>query len=192
MILILKPKLIPPFIVLCIMAIPLLPNSIYNRILSSFNSSDTSISSRNEIYDATWEMIKRHPIRGVGLGSDVVRDSVMVTNLYKSLNIYIHSHNLYLQLMAETGIFGLLAFIASMLSGFKSGLHVITGRRGEFGLRILIAAAISGLIGVLVYGIVDYPWSYPRVMLIFWMLFGIMLTCIKLANEEPRPGHIQQ
>ena len=34
----------------------------------------------------------------------LVRDSVMVTNLYKSLNIYIHSHTLYLQLMAETGI----------------------------------------------------------------------------------------
>ena len=190
-ILILKPKLIPLFIILCILCIPLLPDSIYNRILSSFNSSDTSISSRMEIYDATWAMIKRHPIRGVGLGSDVVRDSLMVTNLYKSLNIYIHAHNLYLQIMAEMGLFGLLAFLASMFSGFKSGLHVITGKKGEPGLRALIAAFISGFIGVLVYGIVDYPWSYPRVMLIFWLLFGIMLSCIKLANEENHSEHIQ-
>ena len=39
-------NVLPLFLLAGLVLLPLLPESIYNRILSSFNTSDTSISSR--------------------------------------------------------------------------------------------------------------------------------------------------
>ena len=47
-----KPKLIPAFAALCIVCIPLLPDTIWNRILTITNPKDTSTASRLPLYKA--------------------------------------------------------------------------------------------------------------------------------------------
>ncbi|HHU22356.1 MAG TPA: hypothetical protein GXZ52_02920 [Clostridiales bacterium] len=182
--LVLWPKFIPLFIACCILALPVLPQSIFNRIMSSFNFADSSISTRMHIYKASWSLFTQNPLWGVGLGNDVVKIRITEAGVYKAQAIFVHAHSIYLQVAAEMGIFGIIAFVGSMVSGIKSGVKVITGRRSDLEFRLIIGALVAGLSGVLLNGIVDYPWSYPRVMLIFWVVFALLLSCVKLTGAE--------
>lgn len=183
-VLILRPSLVPLIIILGILCLPVLPASITNRIVTIFSGNDTSITSRSLLYDAAWKLIKFSPIRGAGLGSEVVKEAVENRSFYTNQMVFVHTHNIYLEIWCETGIFGLFAFLASILTSIRSGLNVIIGRKGEMFVRAAAAAGISGIVGILVYGIVDYPWSYPRVMLIFWFLFALLLCAVRIANRE--------
>ena len=64
-----KPKLIPAFILLCVLAVPFLPTTVLNRILTITNTADSSTSSRVSLYKAAIEVIRRSPLTGAGLGT---------------------------------------------------------------------------------------------------------------------------
>ena len=66
-----KPRLIPLFAVLCVLCIPLLPDTIWNRILTIGNLSDSSTLNRIPTLLAALEMIRSRPLRGIGLGAVV-------------------------------------------------------------------------------------------------------------------------
>ena len=42
--------------------------------------------------------------------------------------------------------------------------------------------------GVLLDCMADYLWNYPRVMVIFWFVFAILLSGIKLARRAAQRG----
>jgi hypothetical protein len=50
--------------------------------------------------------------------------------------------------------------------------------------RGIIAGCISGLSGSLLFGLTDYPWSYPRVMVLFWLLFAIMCAATGISKNK--------
>jgi O-antigen ligase len=157
---------------------------VYHRLLSVFNSSDTSISSRVPVYNATFGLIGDYPVTGVGLGNQLLKQMIDKGGYYHNATPFIHAHDIYLQIWAEMGIFGLLAFLGSMLTALHRGMCAVVGKNGPPVLRGLAAAGISGLAGILLFGLVDYPWSYPRVMTVFWMLFALTVTAARLAGRK--------
>jgi putative inorganic carbon (HCO3(-)) transporter len=184
MALIIRPILVPLFVLAGIFALPLMPASIYNRVMTIFSSKDTSITSRKPIYDAAWRLILKNPVIGAGLGYEVVKTKVMDIGLYKGVAPFVHAHSIYLQIAAELGVFGLLAFLGTIFSGVKNGLKAIFGKKGSKLLQGIIAAQISAFAGIMLCSWVDYPWSFPRVMLMFWFSFAILVSAVKLANQE--------
>lgn len=181
-----KRKLIPLFVIAAIAAVPLLPDSIFNRILTITDASDSSTASRFPLYEAALSILKTRPIRGVGLGSDVVRTAISDKNMYFGTSPFVHAHNLYLQVWLEMGILGLLAFIGAMVAGVKGVAKAIRMPNCPTDVKVIAIAGASALVGTLVAGVADYPWNYPRVMLIFWFVFGIMLASIKLAHRASK------
>lgn len=184
MALIMRPVLVPLFILAGVFALPLLPDSIYNRIMTIFNSKDTSITSRKPLYDAVWRLILRNPVAGAGLGYEAVSAKVLDKGLYTGATPFVHAHSIYLEITAELGVFGLLAFLGTILSAVKNGLKAIFGKKGSRLLQAIIAAQISAFAGIMLCSWVDYPWSFPRVMLVFWFSFAILISAVKLANQE--------
>lgn len=174
-------KLIPVLIVVCIVAIPFLPGAILTRILTIFNSNDTSIASRIPLYEAALKMIAIRPVAGAGLGTDAVRHAITELGLYLGTNDYVHSHNTFLELWLETGLLGLLTFLASMVHAVKRGVKACSLPNTSQPMRLLTIGCISGLCGSLLSGLVDYIWNYPRVMFIFWFVAALLLAAIKLS-----------
>jgi O-antigen ligase len=182
--LIMRPILAPVFLVAAIFALPLLPDAIFNRIMTSFNTKDTSISSRKPVYRAVWRLIAQNPFFGSGLGSDTIKSAIKRFDLYHSTTPYIHAHSFYLEIWAETGVFGLLALLGTIASGMKKGLLTIFGKRGSRELQAVIAACIAAFTGILLCSIMDYPWSFPRVMVVFWYVFALLTASVKLAGDN--------
>lgn len=179
-----KRKLLPLFIAVGVLMIPFLPSSILNRFLTIFNSGDSSISSRVPIYQAAIRLVKERPVTGAGLGTSAVQTAIDALDLYDGKFDFVHSHNTFLQIWAETGILGIAAFVAAMYHGLKSGAKAVLRPGGSRPARMVTLGALSGLAGAMVCGLADYLWSYPRVMLIFWFAAALLFAGVRLLKTE--------
>nr|WP_325298254.1 O-antigen ligase family protein [uncultured Dysosmobacter sp.] len=182
-----KPRLIPAFFLLCCLAVPFLPATIWNRILTIANPSDSSTASRIPLLQAALEVVRSRPVRGAGLGTAAPQAYIADWNLYHADFPYVHSHNFYLELWVEAGLLGAVGFVASMLWNIKRAAHVVR-HCPDSAVRTITCAAAAALCGTMVCGLADYLWNYPRVMCIFWFVFAMALAGVKLCLAEgPAP-----
>ncbi|MDO4315431.1 MAG: O-antigen ligase family protein [Oscillospiraceae bacterium] len=176
-----KPKLIPAFILLCCLAVPFLPATIWNRILTITNLSDSSTASRIPLIQAALEVIRSRPIRGAGLGTAAPQAYIADWNLYHADFPYVHSHNFYLEVWVEAGLLGVVGFVSSMLWNIKRSARTVR-HCPDSAARTITCAAAASLCGTMVCGLADYLWNYPRVMCIFWFVFAVALSGTKLCR----------
>ena len=179
-----KRNLLPVFVAAAFVGLALLPDTVFNRILSIFDTSDTSTSSRFPYYQAALTFLKQHPLTGAGLGSDAVRDAVRGMHLYHGHDYFVHCHNTYLQLWCETGLVGLITFVGGIFWTFKRGAKAAAKAACSPALRLAVLGGASALMGSMLCGMADYTWNYPRVMLIFWFVCALTLAGIRLAGRE--------
>ena len=50
--------------------------------------------------------------------------------------------------------------------------------------RHMAIGGTSAILGALVCGLADYLWTYPRIMFLFWFVFGLTLAAIKVCKTE--------
>ena len=89
------------------------PNYFSQRLRSSFNPNEGSNLGRIEMWKKSIEIIKNHPIKGVGIGnlSYFIKPS-------SDLREPIYAHNLFLDFGAENGIFSIILLFLIFLSPF--------------------------------------------------------------------------
>jgi len=181
-------RFVPALLVLGVCAVPFLPETIYNRILTIGNTKDSSTQYRFAIYDASRYLLHDFWLQGVGLGSDVMGQ---VFRRYPSLSngaYPIHTHNNYLQMWGETGILGAISYLALLGWRLKTGVKGILAA-SDRRVKRLLAAALSGFCGILVISVAEYTWFYARNMFLFWVLFGLIGAGVKLARVVQPEGH---
>lgn len=178
-----RPRLIPLCAALCVLCIPLLPTTIWNRILTIGNFSDSSTLNRIPTLLAALEMIRSRPLRGIGLGAAVPKLYAADWNLYHANFPYVHSHNFYLEVWLQTGLLGVVSFVGAMLWNIKQAARTVRHCEPS-AARTITCAAASALCGSMVCGLADYLWHYPRVMVIFWFVFAVALVGVKLCRRE--------
>lgn len=181
-----RPKLIPAFVLLCCVAIPFLPSTIWNRILTIANPADSSTSSRIPLYQAALEVIRNRPITGAGLGTAATQRYIADYNLYHAEAPFVHSHNFYLEVWIQTGLLGVAGFVSSMLWNIKRTAYAVRHCESS-AARTIACAAASAMCGSMVCGLADYLWNYPRVMCIFWFVFAMALAGTKVCCVQKKP-----
>lgn len=127
-------------------------------------------SERFIIYRGAWKMIEEHPMIGVGLGT-FMANCLKYTN---NFGIY-YTHNCYLQIWAESGIFSLLCFLALMGYILLKNVRLIRQLPNSLEKCALIGLT-SGLMGFLVHCFFEIQlYSYP-LSILFWTLTGLSLA----------------
>jgi O-antigen ligase len=178
-------KRLLPFILLGgVMMIPFLPQYVYKRILTIFRASqDTSAQTRIKILQTVEPMLKEYMVSGVGLGSDIFRQLIQNYKLYTKA-VPPHTHILYLQIWIEIGLVGIITFVWYIYRTIKNS--VIGIYNSSQCLKTILAAGTAALCGILVTSLVEYSWYYPRVMVMFWVLLGILASATYLAELKSR------
>lgn len=177
-------KVIPLLLVFGVLALPFLPETIYNRIMTIGNMEDSSTMYRFAIYGAMGNLLADFWHSGVGLGTDVM--SRVFSNGYPTMydgSYPVHSHNNYLQMWIEVGFLGALSYGAMLLYPLKSSVKAF-GQSANKKLRCFLAAATGGLCGIMVIGIAEYTWYYPRNMFLFFFLLAVIMACLSLMKKE--------
>ena len=127
---------------------------VRNRFLIDSSVQQGSNYIRLALYKANLEMVKDHPIFGVGVGQNVKH----LPEYYKKLNInqetlISHAHNQYLDILANTGVTGLTCFLFFIFAFSKQILQTIfkiTEKERDINLlKSLFLAICCFLIGAL-------------------------------------------
>jgi O-antigen ligase/tetratricopeptide (TPR) repeat protein len=125
------------------------------------------------IWTIAWEIFKDAPLIGHGPGSFHVLSAVeagIPPGFY-----LVHAHNIVLQILGETGLIGLLIFIALGLSVTR--LIVSTWANDHRDADKLIPY-ISVLVGMLTHQVVDFAFEAPLYSV------GVMFVLAQIGSEE--------
>ena len=168
---------------LIIPALPLiLPDSIYNRLISIMNLSDSSISYRLYTWEGTTAAIKDNLLGGIGFGNEAFRE-VYPRYAYAGMESAEHSHSLYLQLLLGLGIVGIVVFAVILFFCFQKFFEYIKTPENRES-KIYVMAIVASLVASIVMGIFDYIWYNYRVLYVFWMIIAIGCAIVRVGNYE--------
>ncbi len=178
-----KPSLLPIGGALCVLALPFLPDSVLNRIRTIGSAGqDSTATSRLPLMKAGLKIIRSRPLWGAGLGTDAMRAYGKEQLITAALLSFPHTHNTYIQVWVELGLGGFLCFMLGMLDGLRNMFRACRADSGIAGITAI--AVVSSLCGSLVGGLADFLWHYPRVMGIFWLIFALGLSAVKVASRQ--------
>jgi O-antigen ligase len=159
-------KLIPLLVLAAIVAVPFLPATVMDRILTIGNLSDSSSSYRIIIWQGCLDMLKDWWVSGLGLGPGAF-STVYPFYSYGISSVAPHSHMQFMEMLIELGIFGFISYIWFMFELIKrSCMGSKHPDKSKANISIACAAAVTGLVFV---GLFEYCWFYPRVMLAFFV-----------------------
>ncbi|HBQ63538.1 MAG TPA: hypothetical protein DD727_01135 [Clostridiales bacterium] len=165
-------RLLPVLLLAGAGLVPLLPASILQRLGTI--GRDSSSTYRLKIWDGSLRLLRDYWLTGIGQGP---APFMALFPNYSTLRGVVHSHMLPLQIWIETGISGFLAFVWMMGRLVKKTLaHAFSGADRE--RTVLMAAALSGLAGLIFTGSFEYVWFYPRVMGMFWIVTGFLMALL--------------
>ncbi len=158
-----------------------LPDTIWTRLTSVGDLSDGSTSYRLYIWLGTLSMLKDYWFCGIGTGISAYT-AVYPRYSYNAVSAP-HAHNLFLQVMCECGICGLvilLGLIVSFYRALSTRLKKAAARRE----RIQIIALLSGMLGFLFQSMTDYSFYNYRVELVFWIVIALGACMARGFSEE--------
>lgn len=134
-------------------------------VLDRFSSDDT-LSNRTYLWEFALDMFRENPIIGQGWGTYSHRLNVTVNTLVVS-NQY--AHNIYIQLLAETGVIGFLCFTLPMIITLYKSLKLLKDTYNDSNSGVVMFASSSMQLFFLIYGLSGNP-LYDKQMYIPYML----------------------
>ena len=147
--------------------------------LVSFGTPDVG---RTTIWRDTLNMIRHHPVLGVGLGA---YETIYPTYQTMSASLRVtYAHNDYFQIVADTGLIGGAiagCFIVVILSAIYRGI-----RGGDPLSSDLALAAGTGIVAVLIQSFSDTDLQIPSNALLFLVLLAVVAHTGE--NSENVPG----
>jgi len=149
----------------------------------SNRADDHEGSRRRDIWRATWQMVKAHPIAGAGLGAYWAE-----IPMYHQANGVLtpqQAHNEYLELLATGGLVGVALFLwfaLTLMQRIRRALATFTG-----GQRAYAVGAIVGIVGVGVHSLVDFGLHMTGNALVF-----VMLLALLSLNKVDQRGLMQE
>jgi O-antigen ligase len=170
---------------LLLLALSYLTNAnIINRLLSIGNAADSSTAYRIDIWIGTWRMLSDKGAYGIGIGEGAF-SSVFPQYALSGTEAAPHTHSLYLQIMAETGIVSLLSFLLICFA-YLSLVFAYIRKSPGMDNRTFSIGFVCSICAFLIQGITDYSWYNYRVYLFFWVMLGFAMAAINLCKENDR------
>jgi len=152
---------------------------------STLQSLEATAGKRASMRRDTWRIFLDHPLLGTGLGTLQI-----VFPPYESLydgKIVNHTHNDYLEALAETGILGGIccAWFLAVLFGQS------WSRSRDLNQSFIGTLQLSGLVGCagfLVHSFVDFNLHIPSNALLFFLLAHLATVEFREASSIPGPS----
>ena len=152
--------------------------TLVDRMTSIFTKMDTSSEMRLAFWESTIAMILDHPLLGIGWGSYFMvypnYDYYMQGNFIK----IVHAHNMYLNFMAEIGLFGfasyMVCFFGVIYEAFKAQVMKL-----DILVKAMFLGIGLGLSALALNGFTDYVMFNTELSMLVWLFSGIVVSGYK-------------
>ena len=158
-----------------------LPTAVIERLLSVFNLADSSIEYRLSLARSSVAMFLDRIFFGVGVGEDAFRKAFFA---YAEGGVTeSHSHNLFLQIGCEAGVFALICFIFLLLFRAREAT-VLAPLTKRSTVRLSSVYCLSALCALVIFGFCDDIFSTYPIFYLFWIVFGMGSAVLQVAGKE--------
>jgi len=155
--------------------------SLRDRLASIANLSHPLTRERIYIWKATWEMIKAHPLLGIGMDNySIVYEKYMLEGA--EISHPSSAHNIFLNIWVEGGLLALFSFTGIVVITFVKGFRLIRSFSGL--ARAVAIASFSALLGILIHNQVDCTLYSMHVGPVFWLLVGMIIYGEKFSIKQ--------
>jgi putative inorganic carbon (HCO3(-)) transporter len=139
-----------------------LPQPMMQRVSTTFNLHDTSTRERLAMFGSGVEMVHQHPV--LGLGPGLVQPAFAEYRSDDAPMRIPHLHNNVIQIAAERGMAGLLAYLG-ILTAFC--MHAgRTLRTASATSRPAVVGCLMAVAGVTAAGLFEYNWGDAEVWIV--------------------------
>ena len=151
-------------------------------------SFDDGGAGRSELWQVAWKMTGDHPVVGVGLNNFRTRSSEYVREPGSLSDVALIAerprvvHNLYLELLAETGVIGLVIYVGAVLACMLAAARAAR-RFDDFGNAGMASMARATLVGVIAMLCAGFFISYATDARL-WFLLGLGPALLALARRQ--------
>jgi O-antigen ligase len=156
---------------------------------SSLQSLEVTVGKRASMRADTWRIFLDHPWTGTGLGT-----LQLVFPSYETLydgKIVNHTHNDYLEGLAETGIAGGLCCVWFLGVLLFDSLRRLSQAVGAFSSTVQLSALVACL-GFLTHSLVDFNLHIPANALLFFLMANLATTEIRQPTAQiPKSGSVR-
>lgn len=172
-----------------------LDDNILKRVSSVYDLSEASNVGRLEIWQGSLKYSLQHPL-GTGFGNFVtsiveVPEGTSFEAISNQKNYrynlpqkFITAHSLYLHLLVELGLLGLLAFLIYWWTVARQIWQAISESHFAFtSLNVFLVAIAIALLWLLAYGLFDVTIFNERVLL--YLMTLLALLNVALRNKPP-------
>lgn len=174
-------RLILPLMAVAVIAIPFMPETVMNRILTIGSLQDSSNSYRLYIWDTCVNLIVNYGVSGLGIGPEAFA-ALYKPSAHMAAVKAPHSHMLYMELILEFGIMGFIGFFAYYIRIIRNGLKCV--KLADKTERAYIAAGVGALSGICFVSAAEYIWFYPRDMFAHFIVMGVMIAIVRNIKKK--------
>jgi putative inorganic carbon (HCO3(-)) transporter len=147
---------------------------------NSFNTGQW----RGMLWRDSFSMVVDRPFFGHGLNTFMSLFREYGGDLFYESPTY--AHNCYIQMAAEIGLFGLMAFLWMMARFFQKGFMTIAsfGRGGKSkDLRVIFIGLLSGVAAFLAHSFFDVNFYSLQLYDFFWVMVGMAVSLVNFIES---------
>lgn len=154
----------------------------FGFIRSPWVQEDESAAMRLLFWGFASTLFLSSPMVGVGYGN--FRALYEIPGVVSGI---FDVHNLYLQLLAETGLMGFTAFFVMIVHVIRKCLRALR-LRGDDLKTVVNFAALAAVISVLLHGFVDFLFIVsPQFTLLFWLILALVMIADRWPEQRLSP-----
>jgi len=152
--------------------------STWDRALSGFDPQNFSVAQRLIIWKDTLDLIRDHPLLGVGVGNwkifyPLYARTVRVDPAFSAEVQPTHTHNDFLEICAETGMPGLALWLWIILAALRLAWQAFAHARDP-ALDLLLLALTTGMLAMLGSALINFPLMAPVPSFFLWSWLGLL------------------
>jgi putative inorganic carbon (hco3(-)) transporter len=153
-----------------------LDEAIRLRVLRLFvGREDSSNNFRINVWTSVLEMIKDHPIIGIGPGNTAFNK--IYPKYMRPRFTALGAYSIFLEVAVETGLIGFCCFLWLLIVTFNQGVQQL-GRLRLSGNPegFWLIGAIASMAGILAHGLVDTVWFRPEINTLWWLMVSVVAS----------------
>jgi putative inorganic carbon (HCO3(-)) transporter len=157
------------------------------RVMSIFaGREDSSNNFRLNVWMSVIDMIRDHPILGIGPGNSAFNK---VYPLYQRPKFTaLSAYSIPLEIAVETGLVGLTCFLWFLVTTVSQGWRQLNRLRSQWHADgYWLMAALATMVGMLAHGLVDTVWYRPQVNMLWWLAIAIVASYYQPLPSRPKP-----
>ncbi len=153
-----------------------LPEKVIERIKETKNEYgelDKSSEDRILMWEVGLDLFQKSPVFGIGYG------------VFRNLGLQLgDTHNIYVKLLVEQGLLGLLVFLITIGCFFREGFILYQKGEDDFG-RGLGLGIVACMVTLLVNNFFGDRWSYLELSAYLWIFAGLAARMNALSGQKP-------